>query len=67
MAEKGEEHEKETNESKLEVPSVPNASQSNRNNVVVKVAMVGNAQVGKTSLMVKYGTRSLHRKCIESS
>jgi GTP-binding protein of the ras superfamily involved in termination of M-phase len=27
---------------------------SNRNNVVVKVGMVGDAQVGKTSLMVKY-------------
>lgn len=25
-----------------------------RNNVVVKVGMVGDAQVGKTSLMVKY-------------
>ena len=26
----------------------------NRNNIVVKVGMVGDAQVGKTSLMVKY-------------
>ncbi|RLN60063.1 hypothetical protein BBJ28_00019878 [Nothophytophthora sp. Chile5] len=29
-------------------------SASSRNNVVVKVGMVGDAQVGKTSLMVKY-------------
>lgn len=27
---------------------------ANKNNVVIKVGMVGDAQIGKTSLMVKY-------------
>ncbi|CAI7633487.1 unnamed protein product [Penicillium glandicola] len=30
------------------------ASQANKNSVVIKVGMVGDAQIGKTSLMVKY-------------
>ncbi|KAJ5348867.1 Small GTPase superfamily [Penicillium brevicompactum] len=30
------------------------AAQSNKNSVVIKVGMVGDAQIGKTSLMVKY-------------
>lgn len=29
-------------------------SQSTKNSVVIKVGMVGDAQIGKTSLMVKY-------------
>ncbi|KAJ0404758.1 hypothetical protein P43SY_005582 [Pythium insidiosum] len=32
----------------------PGGANGARNNVVVKVGMVGDAQVGKTSLMVKY-------------
>jgi GTP-binding protein of the ras superfamily involved in termination of M-phase len=30
------------------------AAQANKNSVVIKVGMVGDAQIGKTSLMVKY-------------
>lgn len=37
----------------LDAPG-PNVGSGGRNNVVVKVGMVGDAQVGKTSLMVKY-------------
>ncbi|KAJ5811426.1 hypothetical protein N7474_007727 [Penicillium riverlandense] len=35
-------------------PSQRQASQASRNSVVIKVGMVGDAQIGKTSLMVKY-------------
>mmetsp|Transcript_21699 Transcript_21699/g.31577 ORF Transcript_21699/g.31577 Transcript_21699/m.31577 type:complete len:212 (+) Transcript_21699:126-761(+) len=35
-------------------PSDSGMSGSSRNNVVVKIGMVGDAQVGKTTLMVKY-------------
>lgn len=35
-------------------PSQRQASQASKNSVVIKVGMVGDAQIGKTSLMVKY-------------
>jgi GTP-binding protein of the ras superfamily involved in termination of M-phase len=35
-------------------PSQRQASQAAKNSVVIKVGMVGDAQIGKTSLMVKY-------------
>ena len=35
-------------------PSAPPSAQAKKNSVVVKVGMVGDAQIGKTSLMVKY-------------
>ncbi|KAJ5714723.1 uncharacterized protein N7483_011904 [Penicillium malachiteum] len=37
-----------------EVPHRGQLSQASRNSVVIKVGMVGDAQIGKTSLMVKY-------------
>ena len=46
---------KEEKEDAMPTPTIPSTPPSNsRNNVVVKVGMVGDAQVGKTSLMVKY-------------
>ncbi|KAL5358782.1 P-loop containing nucleoside triphosphate hydrolase protein [Aspergillus floccosus] len=35
-------------------PSQPQSSSQTKNSVVIKVGMVGDAQIGKTSLMVKY-------------
>ena len=39
---------------KPKATKAPAAAQQKRNSVVVKVGMVGDAQIGKTSLMVKY-------------